>query len=68
LSVNVIINTTMDISIVNVNGNIEDEILVSSSTNSHNIVQCDVYTHTLDNLFLIRHFVMSVPIMILEIL
>jgi len=38
----------MDISIVNVNGNIEDEIPISSSTNSHNIVQCDVHTHTLD--------------------
>jgi len=42
LSLDVTTNTTMDISIVNVNDNIEDDIPVSSSTNSHNIVQCDV--------------------------
>jgi len=36
LSLDVTTNTTLDISIVNVNGNIEDDIPVSSNTNSHN--------------------------------
>jgi len=42
LSLDVTTNTTLDISIVNVNDNIEDDIPLSSSMNSHNIEQCDV--------------------------
>jgi len=41
--------TTLDISTVNVNGNIEDDVPVSSSTNSHNIKQCDVPDKPISN-------------------
>jgi len=66
LSLDVTTNTTMDVSMVNVNGNISLKMISQYHQVRIPIISRNVMY--LINLFLIRHFVISVPIMILEIL